>query len=380
MQVIASMAVLTVPAMAPALAMQMEISANLVGAYITLVFIGSMLSSLPVGPLVMRHGAIRVSQASLLCSATGMALLAALPTVPSALVSAALIGIGNGTMTPASSHLLARTAPPDRLAMVFSIKQTGVPLGGALAGLVVPTLVLAVSAQLALAVVATACVACALVAQGWRAALDDDRRPRHPIAVGSVLSSMRMAMSLPPVVRLVAVAMFFAATQICLGTYLVTYLNAELGYGLVQAGMVLAAAQTSGAIGRVIWGWMADRGPGPYRTLTAVAVVMSLCSVGIAALQNGAPALLVVALAALYGATAAGWNGVFLAQLARQAPAGQATLVTGGAMTFVFLGTLLGPLVFAALSDLALTYRAGFAALALPTFWCAWQLARMKRH
>jgi MFS family permease len=78
MQVIASMAVLTVPAMAPALAMQMEISANLVGAYITLVFIGSMLSSLPVGPLVMRHGAIRVSQASLLCSATGMALLAAL--------------------------------------------------------------------------------------------------------------------------------------------------------------------------------------------------------------------------------------------------------------------------------------------------------------
>ena len=36
--------------------------------------------------------------------------------------------------------MLARTADPRRLGLVFSIKQTGVPAGTALAGLIVPPL------------------------------------------------------------------------------------------------------------------------------------------------------------------------------------------------------------------------------------------------
>ncbi|WP_417276298.1 hypothetical protein [Castellaniella sp.] len=44
-------------------------------------------------------------------------------------VGALLIGLGYGPITPAH-----------RMSFVFSIKQTGVPLGGVLAGLVVPGL------------------------------------------------------------------------------------------------------------------------------------------------------------------------------------------------------------------------------------------------
>ena len=51
-----------------------------------------------------------------------------------------LIGLGYGPITPASSHVLARTASPRRMALTFSLKQTGVPLGAALAGAALPLL------------------------------------------------------------------------------------------------------------------------------------------------------------------------------------------------------------------------------------------------
>src|SRR5690606_33542910 len=50
------------------------------------------------------------------------------------LLGAALCGIGYGPVTPASSQMLIRTTPPERTAFVFSLKQSGVPLGGLLVG------------------------------------------------------------------------------------------------------------------------------------------------------------------------------------------------------------------------------------------------------
>jgi MFS family permease len=113
----------------------------------------------------------------LLVSAGGLALLAAASGLWSTALGAALIGMGYGPITPASSHLLARATPPHRVALVFSIKQTGVPLGGVVAGAFVPALLLTGGIVAALLAVAAANLVCALVAQPLRAFLDSDREP-----------------------------------------------------------------------------------------------------------------------------------------------------------------------------------------------------------
>src|SRR5690349_24459133 len=110
-QALVSMAVLTVPAMAPAMAQSLNVSPTLIGLYIAVVYVGAMLASLMSGPLVLRWGAIRVSQLGLLVCGAGLVLLAVAPGVVSAVVGAFLIGVGYGPITPASSHLLARTTP-----------------------------------------------------------------------------------------------------------------------------------------------------------------------------------------------------------------------------------------------------------------------------
>jgi MFS family permease len=146
----------------------------------------------------------------------------------------------------------------------------------------------------------------------------------------------------------------------------VTYLTDSLAYGLVAAGAVLSISQIGAVMGRVLWGWVADRWTGARRMLALLATLMALSSIATALLQPELPKLAVIAVLFVFGASAVGWNGVYLAEVARQAPAGMAGLATGGTLFFTFLGVVLGPPVFGALSGAFGSYRAGFATLAVP--------------
>ena len=72
----------------------------------------------------------------------------------------------------------------------------------------------------------------------------------------------------------------------------------------------------------------------------------------------------IAVLAALFGATAIGWNGVQLSEVARIAPPGAAGKVTGATGFVTFAGVVVGPPSFALLSSLTGSYRAGFLAFA----------------
>lgn len=377
-QALVSMAVLTVPAMAPAMADTLGVSPTLIGAFVAILYVGAIGASLLAGPLVMRFGAIRVSQGGLLICAAGLAVLAFVTWLPATVFGALLVGAGYGPITPASSHLLAKTTPAHRMSLVFSIKQTGVPLGGVLAGALVPALLLLGGTSAALLAVAAGNLLCAAIAQPLRGALDDDRDASKPVTFTSLAGPLRVVAAHRELSRLSSFSFVFSCVQMCLAAYLVTFLHAALGYSLVAAGIVLSAAQAGGVVGRVVWGYVADRWLDSRRVLALLALLMTLCSAGTAALSAGAPVTLVVALAIAFGASATGWNGVFLAEVARLAPPGMASAATGGALAVTFLGVVLGPALFGALSGAFDSYRVGYLALALPTAVCCWRLLGTK--
>lgn len=116
-----------------------------------------------------------------------------------------------------------------------------------------------------------------------------------------------------------------------------------------------------------MWGYMADRWIRPQRMLALLAALMALCSAATALLYIGAPLPLVLTVMIEFGASATGWNGVYLAEVARLAPPGMASATTGDSLAITFLGVVLGPLLFGLLSGLFGSYRAGYVALALPT-------------
>ena len=170
-QAMVAMALLTLPVMAPVVAQALQVSPALVGLYVSVTYAGAMVATLLGGATVARLGAIRVSQWGLLLCALGL-LLCAVPWFPAMALGAVLIGLGYGPITPASSHLLARTTPKDQMSLVFSLKQTGVPLGSMLAGAIVPPLLLVMNWQASLAAVAVVCVLCAWLSQALRIGVD----------------------------------------------------------------------------------------------------------------------------------------------------------------------------------------------------------------
>ena len=382
-QAMVSMALLTLPAMAPAVARALAVPSTLVGAYVALCYFAAMLSSLVGGTLVRRLGAIRVSQLGLGLCAVGLA-LCALPWLPAVALGALCIGAGYGPITPASSHLLALTTPAHRMSLVFSIKQTGVPAGGMLAGALVPGLSLWLGWQGTLMAVAGVCALCAALAQPLRAALDADRQPAQPLALQALFKPIGMVLGQPSLRALAACSFLFSAVQVSTTAYMVTYLNESLGMTLLAAGAALSVSQLAGVVGRIAWGAVADRGLGPRNTLMLLATLMMVGSVLTALLQPQWPTLLIWAIVALLGASAIGWNGVYLATVARQAPPGQAGVATGGTLLFTFMGVVCGSPAFGALAGASGSYRIAFAALALPAALAlgllVWRAAQARRE
>jgi predicted MFS family arabinose efflux permease len=361
-QAMVAMALLTLPVIAPVVALDLQVSPALVGLYVSVTYAGAMVATLMGGATVARMGAIRVSQWGLVLCAVGL-VLCAVPWLPAMVLGAVFIGLGYGPITPASSHLLARTTPKAQMSLVFSIKQTGVPLGSMLAGAIVPPLALLIDWQLSMWVVAALCLACAGVSQSLRAELDSDRQADLRIRWGSLIEPIRMVLAHRALLTMASCSFMFSMVQLSLTTYLVTFLHDDLSYGLVAAGLALSVTQLGGIGGRVAWGYVADRWLGARAMLLLLASMMAVCALGSAFLTTDTPHGVVIALLVCFGASAIGWNGVYLAEVARRAPPGMASMATGGTLAFTFLGVVLGPPMFGALSGLFGTYRAGFIGL-----------------
>jgi MFS family permease len=365
-QSMVSMVAVTVPVLAPSAAPDIGVSPTYAGIYVSLMYIGSMLSSLWSGNFIHRYGALRVSQICLALTGIGL-VSASIASIPAMIVSAIVIGFGYGPVTPASSHILARTTPEHMRSFIFSLKQTGVPIGGVLAGGVVPTLVILLGWRTAVISVGIASLLLILCIHPARRTLDQDRQPLQPISLAGVFQPLRLIMANRNLRRLSIVSFLFAGMQLCLFTYLVIYLTKDIGMAFVAAGFIMSIAQMAGAVGRVIWGTIADHYLKPRLLLGILGMGMSLGAVATALMDVTWPTWWIVAIIILYGATAIGWNGVYLAEAARLAPPGNVGDATGGTLFFTFLGVVLGPPLFGAVAIATHSYSLAFVFFAVLT-------------
>ena len=366
-QVYASLAATAVSVLAPVIAGDFGLSTNLVGVFVGLVYATAMTGALCSGTFIARYGAIRVSQVSVLLSAIGLILLPVATIVPFALVLLVLAplitGSGYGPITPASSQILARTTPPHRMGLTFSVKQTGVPAGVALGGAVLPAATLAIGWEATLIVIAVLSVIVAVAAQPIRADLDTMLDPSRRFTLAATLRPLRKVFASPVLTELTAVSFFYAALQMCLMSFLVVHLTDALHWSLVAAGLALSVATVGGVVGRILWGAVADRFVRPRVLLGLLGLAAGTCSIATAFYPAEGPVTPLLVLAGAFGLTAIGWNGVQLAEVARHAPSGEAGAITGAAAFITFSGVVVGPPLFGALAAGTGSYRASFVVL-----------------
>jgi predicted MFS family arabinose efflux permease len=362
-------------------AQTLGIPSALVGYQISLIAV-AMIVALAFGSKFNRRwGSARMQQIGLALVAAG-GLIAILPHVAFFFLASVALGLGYGLLTPSASNLLLRFTPAKRRNLMFSIKQTGVPLGGIGAALIGPAVAVHFGWQWAIACNSLLLLSLVFVLGRGRPYWDDDRDPQAPIG-GNPFSGV-MDIWRHPALRLLSLSGgCFVIVQFGITTFTVILFNEELGWGLIEAGLVLTAAQAGGVAGRIFWGWMADRLGNAFSSLVILGVVMVVSSMLCFLLTPGWPMLAACALFFVMGSTASGWNGTFLGEVARLAPPEQISPLTGGSLVYVNTGKAIGPIACANVFLLTGDYTLTFALLAVPAtagLVCVWLAHRKRAH
>lgn len=362
-QTLATMALYSLPAVAPAVARDLGVNGALVGGFVATAYGVGIISALLSPALIRRHGGVRATQVVLL-AAFGMQVIAGTAQGVAALaLSGVVLGLAYGAAAPASTHLLAPKTPASVFNTIMSLRQIGVPLGGVLAALILPPLVGSLGwrgALLAETIPVLALIAAMEIPRkAWDTDLDPTRYRLSQTLVRpfALLNDRRIR-------RLSASTFIFSGLQLCFVSFMTVQLTTVVNLDLVTAGRILALYQIAGSLSRPVWGWVADRFLTPSQTLALHGAGMAAAAALTGQFGPVWPAWAVIAVAFLAGCTAGGYTGVAYAEYAHLGGA-RRTEATGLGTALMFSGGMLMPTAFAATITASGHYGLAYAAAAV---------------
>jgi len=351
-----------VAVLAPQLGPEAGLAPTSVGLFVAITSIIAGISGVLSGGLIMRWGPIRVLQAAVLAAGLGMLLVTSASPWLLAL-AAVLMGCAAGPYNPASAQVLTGLTASRWQPFVFSLKQTGVPLGGMLAGVTLPLAAIAIGWRSGVLGIAVLAVIIALSLQHLHYKFPSQgpaNRGRSLSAV--IIGPVKLVAQDNVLCRLTLSACAFSSAQLTFVAFHTVYLTEAVEWSLINAGVAFACIQAGGVVGRISWGLAAGNAVTPERLLIGLGLLTSLGLCGVAMFDSTWSFGLVAFLSFLLGSSGMGWNGLVLAQIATRAPPGQAAFATGGLQLVMFLGSVVMPPIFAVIVALG-GYTLAYAAL-----------------
>jgi predicted MFS family arabinose efflux permease len=317
-----------------------------IGALIAVWVIVSAVASPVVGTVTDALGGRRSLAGLFVMSVIGFLGLAVAPTYWVMFIPVVLAAVGQAAANPATNKLIAQHAPPGRRGVVTGVKQSGVPAGVFLGGVVIPSLALAIGWRWALVVVAV--VPLIALPAGLRLL------PRNREETG-LASRAAVRGPVAPSIRFLAVygaLMGFGAAH----TFLVPlFVEEGLGLGTRVGGLAAGLTGLAGFFGRIVWAKIAEVWVRYDRVLLVMAVV-SVVAAGcyLAATWAGSWAVWLGVL--LTGLSSSSWNSVAMLAVMDEAGAGGAGRASGVVMLGFLAGLGAAPTLFGWSVDITGSY------------------------
>lgn len=350
-QTVMSMMVLTPPVVADRVTAAYGLPAETAGLYAAVSYLFVAIGTLSTASLIPRVGPLRLSFGCIVAGGCALAFFG-LGSLIHVVLATAFMGLCYGPLTPASQQAIANGEPIANLALFLSVRQTAVPLGGMLAGLIVPALVVRSDLETALLVIGGAVTLSGLVAGSLLGIVRHEKREARAAARMGFFAPLRLMLGHRALLAMSFASIIYGALQLIVSSLLVVFVMRELGRDLVTAGLMLSVSQAAAVCGRIGWGFIADRIGRLRGTLGAIGLGMAVACAMTCLLTPATPNWIVALVAFLLGGTTSGWNGVFLASLMQSVPPSQAGFAASGALLFSYLGIVLGPPLFGALAVL----------------------------
>jgi sugar phosphate permease len=319
------------PALGPALKSGYGLTLGETGVVLAGIGIGMLFTLLPWGLV-----ADRVDERWVI--ATGLTGAAAMLAVTSAThgfgtVTAALVGVGalGASVNAASGRAIMAWFPRSELGLALGIRQTAIPIGGAIGAGLLPVLASAGGTRLAFLFLGGACVTGAAVAAAFVRGGSGSAAGQELGEVSGPLRDERMWL-------LGTGTGLYLLAQVGITGFVVLFLHEHRHVSTHAAAAVLVAINVLAVAARIGSGRISDRLGSRLGPLRTIGVALALCTAGVAAAAD-APLALAIALFVVAGVLSMAWNGLAYASAAEMA---------GAARTGAALGlqqTLLGVVV-----------------------------------
>ena len=284
--------------LAPAIQHRYGLSLAEIGIVLSAMNAGITLGLIPWGFAADSLGEHRAIGLGLVGASLALGVAAAANRFALFLTALVAAGLCTSCVIPSSGRALMYWFEPRRRGLVVAIRQSGGSIGGVLAALVLPPLVVVGGLRSAFSTLAGGCLVAAAVGAFWLAIPggehgDADHAP-------APLRDRRLW-------RIAAGGFLIFAAQAATVAYAVLFLHGQRGLSTGAAAGVLAAVQVTGAVVRLALGHWSDRSGDRIRPLRGLGVVTCVALVFLA-LSTHAPlqvtiAVLVVAASLTMGAT-----------------------------------------------------------------------------
>ena len=318
------------PALSPTLKSEYGLTLTETGVVLAAIGIGMLFTLLPWGLI-----ADRVDERWVI--ATGLTGAAALLVIASGTnsfktVSLTLVGVGalGASVNAASGRAIMAWFPSTELGLALGIRQTAIPIGGAVGAAALPVLGSSGGTHAAFLFLGAACLTGAIVAAVFiRGEIGPAEEELHDVA-----QPLR-----DPFMWLLGTGTgLFLLAQIAITAFVVLFLHEHRGLSKEAAGAVLAAIYVLAVAARIGSGTISDQlrsRLGPLRTIGVALSILTAC----VATAIDAPLALLIPLFIVAGVLSMSWNGLAYAAAAEAAGASR----TGAALGFQ--QTLLGVVV-----------------------------------
>ncbi len=341
---------LGLPSIAPAIRHGYGLTLPQVGVVLAALNFGLIGTLLPWGMVADRIGERAVLAAGLTGCAAAL-VLAGLTSSFAGLVAALAVAgaFGGGTQSASGRAVMSWFGPEER-GLALGIRQTAVPLGGAVAAGALPALT-HISLRAAFDGLAVGCFGAALVGAALLRS--------EP---GEELGELTRPLHDPRMWLLSLGSTFYVTTQISLLGFLVLFLHDDRGISTGAAAAALAVTQVFAGIARIAAGRLSDRMRARVSPLRRIALILAV-TLALATALVHAPLWLLLPALVLAGTFALSWNGLSFTAAAELAGRARSGAAIGLQQTFLSAGGIVAPITFAAIVN-ASSWRVAFAVAA----------------
>lgn len=341
---------LGLPAIAPEIRHGYDLTLTEVGVVLAALNFGLILTLVPWGIVADRIGERAVLATGLTGCAVAMFVAGRTTSFAGLVLALAVAGAFGGGTQSASGRAVMSWFGPEERGLALGIRQTAVPLGGAIAAGVLPALT-HISLRSAFYGLAIGCLVAAIVGATLLRTEPGDE-----------LDEVARPLRDPRMWLLCLGSTFYVLTQISLLGFIVLFLHDDRGVSTASAAAVLAALQISGGIARIVAGRLSDRMHARVVPLRQIALVLAV-SVALATVLVHSTLWVLIPAFVVAGTLAMSWNGLSFTAAAEAAGRRRSGAAIGLQQTFLSAGSIVAPIAFAAIVHAA-SWRIAFAAAA----------------